>query len=421
MSRSQEGQVRPPSADPLVRLVHAQRGHMSVRQRAEGADVLVSRLKSARPYRWSLRPALAVVAAIAIVLAGIGIGRYEARALSFAVAGGHVARDGVIEADPGVAAILHFSDGSDVAFAPGAHVSLRRVDGQGASLALAAGTAYVDIAHRPLARWSFEAGPFVIAVTGTAFRLGWNATQEELEVKMDRGSVEVRGPLLDGPIALRSGQHLFVRVRQRETVIRDNDDGAPLEIPPEGAMPSAQHVDAAPPAIAASGAVSPTVRARTNSASDVDWQGLLAGGDFETIVRQAQRRGLEESMASVASSDLAALADAARYSRHDDIARWALVVQRHRFPGSPAARDAAFLLGRLEETVRNSGAAVDWYARYMQEDPNGTYASEALGRKMILVQQISGASEARAAAAEYLSHFPDGPYRARAQAFTRTP
>jgi TolA-binding protein len=362
-----------------------------------------------------------VVAAVAIVLVGIGIDRHEARALSFAVAGGHVARDGIIEADPGVAASLHFSDGSDVAFAPGAHVALRRVDGQGASLALTAGTAYVDIAHRPLARWSFEAGPFVIAVTGTAFRLGWNATQEELEVRMDRGSVEVRGPLSDGPIALRSGQHLFVRVRQRETVIRDNDETAPLEIPPEGAMPSAQHVDAPPPSIAASGAVPPTVRARTHSASDVDWQGLLAGGDFETIIRQAQRRGLEESMAGVASSDLAALADAARYSRHDDIARRALVVQRHRFPGSPAARDAAFLLGRLEETVRNSSAAVDWYARYMQEDPNGTYASEALGRKMILVQQISGATEARAAAAEYLSHFPDGPYRARAQALTRAP
>jgi hypothetical protein len=40
---------------------------------------------------------------------------------------------------------------------------------------------------------------------------------------------------------------------------------------------------------------------------------------------------------------------------------------------------------------------------------------------MMLIEQVSGTPEARAAAADYLSHFPDGPYSAKARALTRVP
>jgi hypothetical protein len=397
---------------------------MSTRQRVEGADRLVGRWKSAQPRRWRVRPAIAVVAALALVAAGVGAyDHYATRALSFALEGGHVEHGGVIEADPGAEPRLHFSDGSDIALSRGAQASLRRVDGQGATVSLT-GSAYVDITHRPGARWTFEAGPFVIAVKGTAFRLGWNAAQEELDVRMDRGSIEVSGPLSDGALAMHSGQHLVVRVRQREMLLRDRDDGSPPPRPPEVATASANlpAASAEAPGSAPAASVPPTLPPRpVSSGSDADWTGLLAGGEFDAIVRQAERRGMGETIATSSSSDLAALADAARYSRRDGIARLALTAQRRRFPGYPAARDAAFLLGRLEETVRNASTAIDWYGRYMREDPNGTYASEALGRKMILIQQVSGDAQARAAATEYVSRFPGGPYSARAQALTRTP
>ncbi len=115
------------------------------------------------------------------------------------------------------------------------------------------------------------------------------------------------------------------------------------------------------------------------------------------------------------------LADAARYSRHDDVARRALLAQRRRFPGSAAATDAAFLLGLLEETELHASGAIDWYGRYLQEAPNGTYASDALGREMLLMNAASMDAQARAAASDYLNRFPGGPYSARARALSHTP
>jgi hypothetical protein len=419
-------------AASFVELVHARRGHMSVRQRVDGADLLTDRLTRGPWRRWSFLSTRAVAAAVSVLgiaATGVGVHEFNRRSapptpLSCVVDGGRVARAGLIEADPGAAPTLHFSDGSAVSLSPGAHVSLQHVDALGARVALAGGSAYVDITHRPGAHWSFEAGPFAIAVTGTAFRLAWNAALEELDVDMDRGSVEVSGPLSDGELALRSGQHLVVRVRDRETLIRDRDADSRQGSAGQG-VPAPTNPGVG--ALAAPGISTPPRGASTARlpasyvAPNLDWRAMLANGDFDAIVRQAERRGLDQCIATAGTTELAALADAARYSRHDDIARRTLLAQRSRFPGSAAARDAAFLLGRLEETLKNPTSGIDWYDRYAQEGAGGTYASEAMGRRMILIEQVSGAAQARAAAADYLSHFPDGEYSAKARVLTRAP
>jgi TolA-binding protein len=144
-------------------------------------------------------------------------------------------------------------------------------------------------------------------------------------------------------------------------------------------------------------------------------------GRFAIILQQAKQRGLEPSLAEVSSDDLAALADAARYSRLDDVARRALLAQRRRFPQSARANDAAFLLGRLEETAQHPEIALAWYDRCLTEAPNGTYTSEALGRKMTVVQRLYGAARARPMADVYLRRFGNGTYAAAARALTRAP
>jgi hypothetical protein len=53
--------------------------------------------------------------------------------------------------------------------------------------------------------------------------------------------------------------------------------------------------------------------------------------------------------------------------------------------------------------------------------PAGTYASEALGRKMTLTSKLAGASGARPVAEEYLRRFPNGTYAGPARAFVRVP
>jgi hypothetical protein len=353
--------------------------------------------------------------AAALALVGTGVAVFEHRAggsLAYSLEGGHVDRDGVIELDPGAQARMHFSDGSDVSLSAGTHASLRHVDVHGAVVSVRGGSASVDVAHRPEAQWSFEAGPFLIDVTGTAFRFAWDPEGQELDLRMVRGSVRVSGPLSDGALALHSGQHLIVHVRQGETLIRDHEEPAPTEASPVAAAP--------PPS--GREAVLPLARSTTGGkkpqggSPDLNWEELVSGGHFEAVIRDAQHRGVDECIAGASSGELAALADAARYSRHDDIARRALLAERRRFPGSPSARDAAFLLGRLQETGQDAARAIDWYETYLQETSDGTYASDALGREMLLLQQTSMGARARAAASQYLSRFPSGPYAARARA-----
>ena len=114
-----------------------------------------------------------------------------------------------------------------------------------------------------------------------------------------------------------------------------------------------------------------------------------------------------------------ALADAARYARRSDLARRALIAKRQRFAGSGGAREAAFFLGRLAED--NGGGALEWYDRYLSESPRGAYASQALGRKMMLVYQQRGEAAAAPLARDYLGRYPAGPYASAARKIVAPP
>jgi hypothetical protein len=111
------------------------------------------------------------------------------------------------------------------------------------------------------------------------------------------------------------------------------------------------------------------------------------------------------------------LADAARYRRRPDLARSALLAERRRFPGSPRALDAIYLLGRVEES-RASGIAeaLAWYDEYLTRAPNGPFVGEALGRKMTLTDKLQGPAQARPIAEEYLRRLPRGSYAGSARA-----
>jgi hypothetical protein len=81
---------------------------------------------------------------------------------------------------------------------------------------------------------------------------------------------------------------------------------------------------------------------------------------------------------------------------------------RQRFAGSDAARTAAFLLGRMSEG--SPASAITWYDTYLGEAPAGTFAAEALGRKMALLDRSGRRSAARTIAKQYLARYPKGAY-----------
>jgi TolA-binding protein len=265
-----------------------------------------------------------------------------------------------------------------------------------------------------------------VTVKGTAFKVSWDAVTERFELKLQHGSIAVSGPLTGGEIALRAGQRLLVDLPRGEAVINEHTPEEQLEPPavsathapepPPDESPVASTKPAAP--VGRRGATSPAARA----VDDHGWAAALAAGQLDRILAEAERAGVKTTLDTASSDDLLALADAARYRRRADLARDALLAERRRFPGSPHALDAAFLLGRVEEASDNGLArAIQWYDEYLARAPTGTYASEALGRKMTLTSKLGGTSQARPIAEEYLRRFPAGTYAGPARAIVRAP
>jgi hypothetical protein len=367
--------------------------------------------------RWLL-----VTAVAAVVLSVGGWRLWRARPLTYTVIGsvaesseGHVRGDGDEGAD------LRFSDGTHVAIAHGARLSVVAQSAHGARLRLEEGEAHLDVVHLPRASWSVEAGPFVVQVTGTSFDVRWSAVDETIEVRMRAGSVKITGPLVPDAVSLRGGQRLTARMASRELLI---DQGGPPPPPPPPA-PAAVREPPQPIAPAPAPAGKPETRVPASRVALVRrppgpatplrwhpaaWSARVAGGESDAIVAEVDQRGVERTLAEVDAPALAALADAARYARRNELAVRTLMEQRQRFPTTAAARTAAFQLGRLADDRGAGQTALGWYRRYLAEAPNGPYAAEALGREMLTVERLSGREEARPFAREYLQRFPDGTY-----------
>lgn len=336
----------------------------------------------------------------------------EPQTLTYTVDGDAPPQGGSIAAEISAEPVLSFSDGTRVQLAPHAHGRVVALNRHGARIALDEGTANVEVAHRPGAEWFFEAGPFLITVHGTAFSLGWSVRSARLEVQMRSGVVSVTGPVSGGEIVLRGGQTLSLSLHDEETPKPATDRQGPALEPAPSAAVTTQTNRPGDMAARTSGKVP----------SGLDWTAKLADGQAAAIVADAQRRGIAGVLTASSSEDIAALADAARFERNEGLARRALLAQRHRFPGTGRAAEASFLLGRIDDrSDLSSTRALAWYDRYLSEAPAGSYVSEALGRKMMVLERSSREAEATRIARDYLQRFPGGTYSHAAQALVHVP
>jgi hypothetical protein len=283
-------------------------------------------------------------------------------------------------------------------------------------IGLESGKASLHVVHRPGTHWSVDAGPFAIAVTGTAFDVGWTGTDELFEVTLRSGSITVKGPMAAAGIQMTAGERLVVDLKQGQ--LRVEHAAVAASPPPRGQLlpsvgdPGVSLDEVAPRK--SDGSPQPRTGALSGAAEPKSsWTKRVAAGDFDSVLAEALDGRIDAALARGSLADLVALADAARYRGRTDVARRALLAQRERFAASTAARTAAFLLGRIAEAEPE--AAVRWYDRYLGEAPNGEFASEALGRKLVAVQSVSGPQAALPMAAEYLRRFPQGVYAAKAR------
>jgi hypothetical protein len=410
-------ELRAPAGE-LVKLARAELGEMTTRKRVEGfLELNARRARSTQQKRLVLTVAAALAVAAFTIVGYRWAAVREAGVLSYAVDGGSIDSSGALEAKGDGQPTLRFSDGTEVAFHAGARGRVKAVGEHGARIAMS-GKVHVNVVHWRGSRWLFDAGPFLITVTGTSFTADWREAEGRLEVSLETGAIAVSGPLSDEAITLRAGQQLIISTHEKQVIIREIGSGAAAGGAISASPPSSQPLLEEGASPGSSPASRPAASASPLAAPS--WTAELAAGRFAIILQQAEQRGLDKVIAQVSSDELAALSDAARYSRRPDVARPALAAQRRRFAGSARANDAAFLLGRLEETAGNAALALDWYERCLSESPQGAYVSEALGRKMTVVQRVHGAARARPIAEEYLRRFGNGTYAAAARALIRT-
>jgi hypothetical protein len=307
------------------------------------------------------------------------------------------------------AASLRFSEGTEIDLGPGSKGRVAELSADGARVVLGEGALHARVVHRPRARWTVAAGPYIIEVTGTAFDVGWSAAGERLELSLHDGGVTVRGPSLHDGIRVVAGQRLVAHGRtggaELSSLFAPNET---RDVPPAS---SATEVPA--PA--------PDQPAPTAPRAAPSWSTLVAAGSFRAVVEAAEARGVDQCLSHCPLADLVALSDSARYVGNRALARRGLLAQRSRFGGATEAHAAAFVLGRLADDQGTSSEALKWYDTYLGEAPKGAFAAEAMGRKLVALVNSGSQQSARQTAEAYLKRFPRGAHASYARELLQGP
>jgi hypothetical protein len=296
---------------------------------------------------------------------------------------------------------VEFSEGSRVLLGAESRVHVASVDPRGARVVLEHGSVQATIVHRADTQWAFEAGPFIVRVTGTELSVTWDPATERFEVHVDSGSIIVSGPLLEQGREVRRGERCAVQVR--EARLRVDRDPAPIAASASAESAPAYEVTELP-------LLEPSAEPPAASL-DSGWQDLARSGKHAEALAAAERLGLSSICGSGSAEDLMTLARVARHAHRGEVADRALRSCRERFAGSSQAATAAFLMGRSSGPAQAAG----WFAIYLQEQPSGPLAREAAGRLVESYQRSGNVEAARAAARRYLAAYPAGPHAAFAR------
>jgi TolA-binding protein len=378
----------------------------------------------------SMRIVAALAAALVVASIAIGFAVRPRAPMGFAL--GTIATGVVgewIAAPPTAELPIRFSDGSLLRLAPGGRARVASVASNGAEIALERGSLDLAVVHRDQARWLVRVGPFQIHVIGTRFETSWDPVTEQFGVALREGAITVSGPVVGDARAVHAGERLTV-----STATSTVEVGS-IEARVEPA-PSVDAPTVAAPSVVASSAPSAPMRARdldldpvtprTTASSEAaiaappgasrGWAALALDAKYKDALAAAEREGFDTICATASARDLHALGDAARLGGSSARAAQAFNALRARFPGSPDAAAAAFILGRIaQDQSHDYAGAAGWYARYLSEQPGGAFAADAAGRLVEAEDRMGDEGGARRAAARYLAAYPTGSHAAYAK------
>lgn len=367
-----------------------------------------------RPRRAPRLALASAVAALACVAALVLFLRREP-AISFTVgtSGAPGAVGQWVAPEAGAPLDLRFSEGTVVTMAPGARVRVTDTSAAGAGLLIERGAVRASVTHRSAGTaWSVRAGPFEVRVTGTTFDARWDPATETFELTMHDGSVIVSGPRLPSSRPVVAGEQLVVSATRME--LRAGAPAPPAACATPGAASPGgdEKTPAGAPSSSSAGDNPPAPSASTSAPrAEASWRALAAAGKHREAMEAAEAAGFSAEVARASSSELLTLSDTARFAGRPARAKEALLALRKRFG---ARGRSAFLLGKISaDQLRSPGEAAMWFETYLQEEPGGPLAEQALGRLLELKKREPGA--ARLVAQRYLARYPTGSYAALAR------
>jgi hypothetical protein len=367
---------------------------------------------------------LAAAAAVFVLVRAVPRGND----LSFAV--GNDGRQGnpgeFVAAPPDRPLLLSFSEGTRFELGEETRARIASVDPSAPEIVLESGRVDVQVADAKAAPWRVSSGPFVVSLASGAklgssrFVTKWDPAADRFEVTLLAGQATVTGCLFNSGREVMAGETLrascsagwFEASRGESAQTRPESAAVP--------QPAAPQPAALQPAALA-------VAVPTGS-----WQVLAKEGRHAEAYAAASAAGYAaEAAAQTSAADLVLLADLARHTGNEKDATLAYERLRKSFAGSPQASTAAYTLGRIAmENPPVSGELAAHYARaaklfqsYLNEQPRGALAREAMGGLMEAYYRGGSIPAARRVAKNYVAAFPTGPQAklARDLAAGRTP
>lgn len=370
-------------ADAQDRIVE----HLDATRGARRARFVAAARRGKTPRSRIWIPVAGLAAAVAIVLAVLAL-RGEPSVEEPTV---------VVVAPPSVSpSELALEAGGKITIADGGVASLRELDDD-TEVLLEAGSIVLDARGDSKQRVAVRAGTFRVASEDASASVRFDPEAQTLDVEVVEGTVVVISSGTSRTVVAGETVH-FPRVEVVE---------GPKIVAPE-------------PEPAESDEAEPRPRDGKSRKPKASWRSLAKDGKHAEAVAAAEAQGFAGILESASAVDLLELARAARYAKSTKRAKQALSAVRERFPKSGSAARAAYALGRVAfDYERDYSSAAKWFAKYLDEQPSGALAREALGR-LVESQHRSGAhAAAKKSGQRYLDRYPDGPHADIARKATR--
>ncbi|MFO0633003.1 MAG: FecR domain-containing protein [Nannocystaceae bacterium] len=319
-------------------------------------------------------------------------------------------------------ASLAVGDGATLSLHDGARGRVSLADTKAVVVVLESGTMRAEVDPAARRTVAIEAGPYRVAVVGTAFDVVWLPDAGELAVTVSRGKVEVHTPTSSAPIAVDAGHRLIAREGDVALARLDAEAPPAADTDPAADEPVIADTDEDTTTEPPQRPSTPRVRSKPAPSAAPGWEQLAEAGQYAEALAAVERDGLDDAIARLPAAALERLGDVARLAARPTQASAIYRGIRKRFGGTPAAARAAFQLGRLAaDHEHDPAAAATWLSTYLEEAPRGSFAKLARGRLVAALRDAGKHAQARDAARVYLDSYPDGPHAKLAQALLDAP